>query len=85
MAIRGTRALCRAGQWFLRRGALVVTIGAPIMPPSDALDAFAAAVRLRDLARAEILRHSGEPDAGPGPRCLTFINMQDDSLGYCFL
>ena len=35
-----------------------------IAPPGDAPDAFAAAVGLRDLARAEILRHCGEPEAG---------------------
>jgi hypothetical protein len=45
---------------------MVVTVGASIPPPADAADAFAAAVRLRDLARAEILRHCGEPDLGPG-------------------
>ncbi|MGH8677917.1 MAG: lysophospholipid acyltransferase family protein, partial [Burkholderiales bacterium] len=66
VAIRGSRTLLRDGQWFPRRGVLVMTIGAPIWPPSDAPDDFAAAVRLRDLARAEILRHCGEPDAGPG-------------------
>ena len=66
VAIRGSRALLRAGQWFPRRAALRVTIGAPIPPPAGAPDAFAAAVSLRDLARAEILRHCGEPgiDAG---------------------
>ena len=40
---------------------LGVAIGAPIPPPAGAPDAFAAAASLRDLARAEILRHCGEP------------------------
>jgi 1-acyl-sn-glycerol-3-phosphate acyltransferase len=65
VAVRGSRALLRADQWFPRRGMLVVTIGMPISPPSDTRDVFAAAVRLRDLARAEILHHCGEPDAVP--------------------
>ena len=61
VAIRGSRALLRADQWLPRRASITVTIGAPIPPPAGAPDAFAAAVSLRDLARAEILRHCGEP------------------------
>lgn len=61
VAIRGSRSLLPAGRWFPRSGALEVTIGTPILPPKDAPDSFAAAVRLRALARAEILRHCGEP------------------------
>jgi 1-acyl-sn-glycerol-3-phosphate acyltransferase len=63
VAIRGTRSVLRAGQWLPRRGLIVVTIGTPIQPPADAPDDFAAAVRLADAARAEILRHCGESDA----------------------
>jgi acyl carrier protein len=63
VALRGTRTLLRAGQWLPRRGAVDVTIGAPIAPPSEERDVFSAALTLRDAARAEILRHSGEPDA----------------------
>lgn len=62
VAIRGSRSVLRAGQWFPRRGALLVTIASPIVPASDAPDTFAAAIRLRDSARAAILRHCGEPD-----------------------
>jgi 1-acyl-sn-glycerol-3-phosphate acyltransferase len=62
VTIHGTRSLLRADRWFPRPGPLAVTIGAPIAPPADVPDAFAAAVRLRDLARTEILRHCGEPD-----------------------
>ena len=63
VAIRGTRALLRSGRWLPRRGAITVTIGRPVSPPSSAQDAFAAAVALRDAARAHILAHCGEPDA----------------------
>ena len=63
VAIRGSRSLLRAGQWFPRRGALLVTIADPILPPLDIPDIFAAAINLRDGARAAILRHCGEPDA----------------------
>jgi 1-acyl-sn-glycerol-3-phosphate acyltransferase len=67
VAIRGSRGILRDDQWFPRRGALAVTIGEPILPPADAPDAFAAAVELRDAARAVILKHCGEPDAGREP------------------
>lgn len=64
VAIRGTRSILRAGQWLPRRGPIVVTLGSPIFPPTSAPDAFAAAVALRDAARAHILAHCGEPDTG---------------------
>ncbi len=59
MTIRGTRSILRDGQWFPRRGAISVTVGPALQP--DGTD-WAAAVRLRDAARAEILKHCGEPD-----------------------
>jgi 1-acyl-sn-glycerol-3-phosphate acyltransferase len=59
MAITGTRSILRAEQWFPRRGAVSVTIGTPIMPPGSD---WSAAVALRDAARAQILRYTGEPD-----------------------
>lgn len=61
VTIRGTRAILRAGSWFPRRGSLEVIVEPPIMPDSDD---WSAAVRLRDAARAVILHHCGEPDAG---------------------
>jgi 1-acyl-sn-glycerol-3-phosphate acyltransferase len=64
VAIRGTRALLRSGRWLPRRGPIAVTIGSPLFPPSPVTDAFAAAVALRDAARAHILAHCGEPDVG---------------------
>jgi 1-acyl-sn-glycerol-3-phosphate acyltransferase len=63
VAICGTRAILRDGQWWPRRGAITITFGAPLLPVADARDAFDAAVRLRDDARAHILRHCGEPDS----------------------
>ena len=64
VAIRGTRALLRSGRWLPRRGPITVTIGSPVFPPSPVTEAFAAAVAIRDAARAHILAHCGEPDAG---------------------
>jgi len=61
VTIRRTRAILRAGSWFPRRGALEVIVESPIMPDGDD---WSAAVRLRDAARAVILRHCGESDAG---------------------
>jgi 1-acyl-sn-glycerol-3-phosphate acyltransferase len=63
VAIRGTRALLRDGQWLPRRGAIAVTIGKALFAPAGAADAFAAATALRDAARGQILAHCGEPDA----------------------
>ncbi len=60
--IRGARSVLRDGSWFARRGAIVVTIAAPLAPQGDDWN---AAVALRDAARAEILRHCGEPDLAP--------------------
>ena len=62
-AICGTRTMLRDGRWWLRRGTITITFGAPLLPVADARDAFAAAVVLRDAARAHIVRHCGEPDS----------------------
>ncbi len=62
VTIRGARSVLRDGSWFARRGTIVVTIAAPIMPQGSDWN---AAVALRDAARAEILRHCGEPDLAP--------------------
>ena len=61
VTIRGTRSMLRAGSWFPRRGRLEVIVEAPIAPDGDD---WAAALRLRDAARAAILQHCGEPDLG---------------------
>ena len=68
VALRGVRSVLRDGTWYLRRAAVSVTISAPIAP--EGAD-WAAAVKLRDAVRAEILRHCGEPDLLPaGDRSL---------------
>ena len=61
VSIRGTRSVLRDGHWFPRRSSIRITIGAPIAP--DGQD-WSAAIKLRDAARAVILRHCGEPDVG---------------------
>lgn len=64
VALRGTRTILRDGQWFPRRGAISVTIGAPIMPAGRD---WAAAMLLRNAARAYILSHAREPDLANEP------------------
>lgn len=59
VAICGTRYILHPDNWFPRRGAVVITISPPLREPGADWD---AAIRLRDAARAEILRNCGEPD-----------------------
>jgi len=59
VTIRGARSALRSDQWFPRRVPIRLIVGQPITP--DGAD-FAAAVRLRDAVRAEILAKVGEPD-----------------------
>jgi len=59
VTIRGTRSLLRAGSWFPRRGAVRISVAAPIVPEGSD---WAAAVKLRAAARAALLAHLGEPD-----------------------
>jgi hypothetical protein len=61
--IRGTRSLMRSGSWFPRRGRVRMIFGSPLQPEGVGWE---AAVTLRDAARAEMLRHCGEPDRGQG-------------------
>jgi acyl carrier protein len=61
VTIRGTRSLLRCDTWFPRRGAVNVVIGTPIVPGGTD---WAAAVQLRDTARAALLTRLGEPDLG---------------------
>ena len=61
VTIRGTRSMLRAGSWFPRHGRLEVIVESPMSPDGDD---WSAAVKLRDAARAAILRHCGEPDLG---------------------
>jgi 1-acyl-sn-glycerol-3-phosphate acyltransferase len=59
VGLRGVRSLLREGTWYLRRSTVTVSFGEPVMPDGSE---WAAAVRLRDRVRAEILRRCGEPD-----------------------
>ncbi len=60
LTLSGTRRVLRDGQWLPRRLPVSAVIGAPL-PARGGPDAFSAAVQLRDAARAQILRHCGEP------------------------
>jgi 1-acyl-sn-glycerol-3-phosphate acyltransferase len=59
--LRGTRLMLRAGTWLPRHGCPEFALGAELR--ADGAD-WAAAVRLRDAVRAEMLRLSGEYDLG---------------------
>ena len=61
VTIRGTRSALRDGQWLVHRSRLSIAFSRPIEPAGADWN---AAIRLRDVARAEILRQSGEPDLG---------------------
>ncbi len=63
-ALRGLRSVLRDGRWYPRRAPVAVTFGAPVAPEGED---WAAAVRLRDRVRADILRHCGEPDLSGNP------------------
>jgi 1-acyl-sn-glycerol-3-phosphate acyltransferase len=70
IAIHGTRSILRAEQWFPRRGAVTVTIEAPILPTGHD---WSAAIALRDAARTQILRSCGEPDLASDFETTSFI------------
>jgi hypothetical protein len=57
------RAAMRDGEWVVRRGSVTVTVMPPLWP--EGRD-FAAMTRLRDLTRAAILLHCGEPALAVG-------------------
>ncbi len=61
VTLQGTRSVLRDGQWLPRRVPVSVVVGPPLVAP-PAADRFAAAVRLRDMARERIRAHCGEPD-----------------------
>jgi 1-acyl-sn-glycerol-3-phosphate acyltransferase len=61
VSLNGTRLVLRDGRCLPRRLPVTAVVGAPLVKPSCE-GAFAAAVQLRDTARAHILRHCGEPD-----------------------
>jgi 1-acyl-sn-glycerol-3-phosphate acyltransferase len=59
VAIRGARSIVRGSDWFPLRGAIDVSICPPVQPEGEG---WQVALDLRDAARAEIVRHCGEPD-----------------------
>ena len=59
ISIHGTRSILRSDSWFPHRGIISVVVINPIMPQGTQ---WSAAVELRDISRAMILRYSGEPD-----------------------
>jgi 1-acyl-sn-glycerol-3-phosphate acyltransferase len=61
VAIRGSRGWLRADQWFPAAAGWRCSSARPFRRLRT--PRFGAAVRLRDAARAEILRHCGEPEA----------------------
>ena len=61
IAIRGTRSVLRDGQWFPRRSPIAVEVG-PAIPAPIGLDAMAAALQLRNVARRHIAAYCGEPE-----------------------
>ena len=60
VALAGTRAVLRDRSWWPRRGALAVTVCAPVEPRGDDWHDLLA---LRDDVRTRILTHCGEHDA----------------------
>jgi acyl carrier protein len=64
LTLGGTRAVLRDGSWIPKRGRITVMVAPPIAPPTDTGDSFRAAIRLRDEARAQILKECREPDLG---------------------
>ena len=59
VAIRGARSIVRGSDWFPHRGTIDVSICPPVQPEGEG---WQVALDLRDAARAEIVRHCGEPD-----------------------
>ncbi len=67
VALRGTRAILRGERWFPHRGDVEMVVSEPLVP---AAEGWNEALRLRDAARAAILRDCGEPDLAYTPRAL---------------
>jgi 1-acyl-sn-glycerol-3-phosphate acyltransferase len=66
VSLRGTRDVLPADQWWPRRGAIEVDIGAPLMPTARADgDLFSVATGLRAATRAAIAGQL-QPDVALG-------------------
>ncbi|MDH3452043.1 MAG: 1-acyl-sn-glycerol-3-phosphate acyltransferase, partial [Gammaproteobacteria bacterium] len=61
VAIRGSRSVLHADSWLPRHAPISVTVGTALEPASEP-DTWQAAIALRDVVRAQILRLCGEPD-----------------------
>ena len=59
LALHGTRAVLRDGDWLPRHAPIVMTILGPIGAEGDDLRSIA---NLRNKVRAAILGHCGEPE-----------------------
>jgi 1-acyl-sn-glycerol-3-phosphate acyltransferase len=63
VAIKGARDIVRGSNWFPYRGRIQVTIRPPVRPHGEGWD---IALNLRNAARREINRYTGEPDLVEG-------------------
>jgi 1-acyl-sn-glycerol-3-phosphate acyltransferase len=63
--LRGTRGILRGDQWFPRRGAVELELGAPLEPKASD---WGAAIELCASARSWMLSACGEPDLGESER-----------------
>ncbi|MBI2922917.1 MAG: AMP-binding protein [Planctomycetes bacterium] len=59
LTVRGSRSVLRDKTWVPRCGTIAASVGPTLEPEGND---WAAAVKLRDATRAEILRGCGEPD-----------------------
>ncbi len=59
LTLRGTRSILGAATWYPRRGPVSINISKPIYPHQSGWN---EAIRLRNEARFEILKHCNEPD-----------------------
>lgn len=58
-ALTGTRSILRGDQWLPRRGRVTLRVGDALVPRGTG---WQAAIQLRDRARSQVLKLSGEPD-----------------------
>ena len=75
VTIQGAREILPDGSWLPEPGPITVAVSAPITPEPDG---WPAMVRLRDRARTEIIRRSGEPPADRDLSPLTRTGDRDD-------
>ena len=71
----GTREILPAGAWLPAPGPITVAVGASILPDGEG---WPAMIRLRDRARAEVVRRSGEPPVDRHPTPATRAGDPDD-------